>query len=334
MICITSVIRTAILSGKLFVMPSLKPADHMFSGSISTSGNSSEGWTPIPELVRTDADVTIMFLAQGLVPYATPVWDPWFMATRPFSLPNNNIGNLTLYREDSPIRVLGCADQFQLCTRAHTKCTPLTGSDTLSDAISALQLNNVQKDISLLLYVAIVLQPTYYNVNFRGSNAFRASDTLSAQGSYQVGLPDNQWTIEIANWFAVSMAKLQQQVVEFATGPLYTNNDLEFIPGPPNACGRQKIHSTAGYISFSVIGILIILSIGGILIFTSLILDPVTGYFRKAFDWKDYKRLQWALDEQLELQRLAYPRDVQEDKNSEENAMSGTTPDQIQRPLE
>lgn len=75
------------------------------------------------------------------------------------------------------------------------------------------------------------------------------------------------------------MARLQQQVVDFATGPLYINDDLTFIPGPPNACGRQKIRNRPGYISFSTLGIAVVLSIGGALIITSFILDPLAGYF-------------------------------------------------------
>lgn len=141
---------------------------------------------------------------------------------------------------------------------------------------------------------------------------------------YQVGLPNNQWTIEIAYWFAISMAKLQQKVVDFATGPLYIDKNLQFVQGRPNSCGRQKIRNKAGYISFSVFGIFIIVGIGGILIFISLVLDSVVGYFRISFDWKDYKRLQWISDEQLELQRLAYPDGVEGQENSEGNAVAET----------
>lgn len=206
-----------------------------------------------------------------------------------------------------------------------------------------MQPNDVQKDIFLMLYNAIVNQATFFSVVNRGGNALRASDTLSNLNTHQVGLPNNQWTIEIISFFAVSMAKFQQQIFDFATGPLYTD-DLEFVPGPPNACGRQKIHSPAGHISFSVLGVSLVLSIGGVLIFTSLILDRLVGYFRKAKDWKDYKRLQWAMDEQLELERLAYPRDGQGDESSEGNAVSETrtldnsrsitTTEQTQRLLE
>ena len=296
-------------SGQSSVMTSLISANHSFSGTTDTLG-----WSPIPELIRTDADVNLMFLAQGLLNYAAPVRDPWFMATTPFTDSNNE----TTYLEDATIGVLGCADQYQICTQAHTECTPLTGLFALLDAIEVMQLNDVQKNISSILAISIAFQTTYYNVNYR---ALRASDTMSVENSFHPGLPNNQWTIEITSWFANSMAKLQQQVVDFATGPLYNNNDLRFVSGSSNACGRQKIRNRPGYISFSTFGIVIVFSVGGALIIISLILDPLVGYFRKTYNYKDYKRLQWALDEQLELQRLAFPTDEQveeeKDKSSE-----------------
>ena len=132
----------------------------------------------------------------------------------------------------------------------------------------------------------------------------------------QVGLPNNQWTIEIANWFAVSMARLQLQTVEFATGPLYTYDGMHFVPGSKKACSRQKIRSAAGYTSFSIIAVSLILSIGGALIFTSLVLDTIVGYFRKTFKRNVHKLLQWDGDELLKLQG---------DRSSEGDAISETT---------
>lgn len=248
------------------------------------------------------------------------------MATMPLSVEADSTENITLYKDDSLPHVLGCADQFQLCTQAHTKCTPLTGSEVLPDAVTALQLNDVQKDIASLLCTMTELQPTHFTVNARGRNALRVSDTMLDSDGIQVGLPKNQWMIEIAYWFDISMARLQQQIVTFATGPPNIDKDQKFVPGARNACGRQKIHNTAGFTSFSVLGISIIFIIGGLLILISLVLDQVIGYFRKNFNWKDYKRLQWISDEQLELQQLAYPtrKDVllKGGESSEETAIS------------
>ena len=148
-------------------------------------------------------------------------------------------------------------------------------------------------------------QLTYLSVDNRGASALRAADTLSSTLA-QIGLPDDQWKIEVSGWFATSMAKLQQQVLGYATGPSITRQGLEFVPGSQEICQRQKIHSAGGYISFSVLGISIIFVIGGLLILTALLLDTVVGCLRRRYGWKDHKRLHWAVDQQLQLQRLLY----------------------------
>lgn len=87
--------RPDIFSGTSSIMIDITSyvSDYSFSGT--SSGGS---WTPIAELIRTDADVTIMFLAQGVIPYATPVRDPWFMATTPFKLEKKTGQNTFSFR--------------------------------------------------------------------------------------------------------------------------------------------------------------------------------------------------------------------------------------------
>ncbi len=45
---------------------------------------------------------------------------------------------------------------------------------------------------------------------------------------------------------------------------------------------------------------------GAMLILTSLLLDTVVGFIRHQFHWKEHKKLQWTLDEKLQLQPMAY----------------------------
>ena len=115
---------------------------------------------------------------------------------------------------------------------------------------------------------------------------------------------------EVSTWFAVSMAKLQQKIVQYATGPAYVPAGTDIV-GPlneqqKNMCQNQKIRSQSGTASFSVLGMAIILILGSILIITSLALDSVMGFVRRKLHWKDYKSLQWTLDDKLQLQRMAY----------------------------
>lgn len=148
---------------------------------------------------------------------------------------------------------------------------------------------------------------TYYSVHSRGANALRASETMNELD--QVGLPNNQWMTEVSSWFAVSMAKLQQKVVQYATGPGYVP-DTMYLDRPTKIqkkmCKNQMVKSSSGTISFSVLGLVTILILGAALISTSLVLPTVMEFLRQQFKWKEHKSLQWTLDGKLQLQRLAY----------------------------
>ena len=84
-------------------------------------------------------------------------------------------------------------------------------------------------------------------------------------------------------------------------------------------CQNQKIRSRSGTVSFSVLGMAIILILGSFLITTSLALDSVMGFVRRKLHWKDYKSLQWTLDDKSQLQRIAYEEAGQRHWSSGEN---------------
>ena len=143
----------------------------------------------------------------------------------------------------------------------------------------------------------------------RGANALRAFETVDDNTQIAI-LPNNQWMTEVSNWFAVSMAKLQQRVVSYATGPAWIPDGV-VLSGPINdmekrMCRNQKVRTPSGTTSFSVLGVAIILLVGALLVITNLTLDIIIGFWRKRFQKNDYKRLQWILDDKLQLQRLAY----------------------------
>jgi hypothetical protein len=142
----------------------------------------------------------------------------------------------------------------------------------------------------------------------RGPAALRAQESLS--GLLSGPLPNNQWMIEVESWFATGLARLQQSVVQYATGPPNVV-DGAYISKPTDPisqmmCDNQQVRSTNNAINFSTLGIIIILLIGGLLIATSLVLDTLVGFVQRKRNLRDYQRVQWALNEKLQLQRLAY----------------------------
>ena len=279
------------------------------SRSIYATPGTANVWEPIPELNRTDADVSVFFLAQNNVYYDSPVLDPFFSANIKDSTPAAGTGeNLTSYLPDIYVTALGCIDQHQFCNPSNNLCTPLTGYDLINNTLPAVALNPKQTATIWRILLQLMYVNTYSSVHGRGSSALRASETLSE--FEQVGLPNHQWQIEVDSWMAVGMAKLQQLVVQYATGPPPVVGN-SFTLKPPNAiwqamCGAQKIRSADGTLSFSILGVAIILILGTVLILLNQVLDLLVGFIQRKLDWGDHKRLQWAIDEKLQLQRLAY----------------------------
>ena len=149
---------------------------------------------------------------------------------------------------------------------------------------------------------------TYSSVKGRGSSSLRAQETLDDLD--QAPLPNNQWMTEVSSWFAVSMAKLQQSTVQYATGPPHLvagshlwkpTDDIDVA-----MCGSQKVRNSFNTLSFSVLGVAIILVVGAMLIFANLVLDLLVGCIQHRWNIGNHRRLQWVLDEKLQLQRMAY----------------------------
>ena len=247
-----------------------------------------------------------MFLAPNSVTYKSPVLDPLYRATLPVVLTDFDGKNFTTYTHDYWVNVLACADRFQFRNPATGISTSLTSFSNIGDEIESLRLTKLQSAMVLSLYYTIGYSITYYSVHSRGANSLRASDTVGGTDFFSPGLPDNQWQIEATELFSVSMAKLQQQIVSYATGPSFFHEGLFFTQGDKDLCQRQKIRGVSGYLSFSVLGVSIILVLGCLSILTALVLDSTVGFLRRNLDWNDHKRLQWAVDEKLQIQRLAF----------------------------
>lgn len=265
-------------------------------------------WLPVPELSRTNADISLFLLAPNSVRYDTRVDDPFFSAHLLGGSTISSGTNFTWYISDYFVNALACADQHQFCNPADNQCTELTSTTILEKQFLRIGLNAVQKMTGRRLLLDLGFTSTYLSVNGRGSSSLRAQETL--YDLEQAPLPDNQWMIEVSSWFAVSMAKLQQSVVQYATGPphLATGSHLFRPTDPINVamCGSQKVRNSFNTISFSLLGVAIILIVGTMLILTNLILDLVVGWIQSRWNIGNYRHLQWISDDKLQLQRMAY----------------------------
>ena len=253
--------------------------------------------------------MSLFLLAPNSVSYIAPVTDPFYVASTPMELANDQGTNFTYYTSDQLVNALACTDQHQYCNPTNQQCTPLTSVVLASHSLfeNTISLNKEQLATAVRLDLITQYLTTFYSVNSRGANALRASNTVN--NNFQIGLPNYQWMIEVGAWFAVSMAKLQQKVHQYATGPGYIPDGM-YLSRPLNIqermCKNQIVRSSSGTMSFSVLGVAIILIIGAALTLTSLVLPSVIALLRQLLKWKQHKSLQWTLDGKLQLQRLAY----------------------------
>jgi hypothetical protein len=96
---------------------------------MSDQNSSTNAWFPIPELNRTDADVTLMFVMSNSIYYDVPNTDPIFSATLvEDTLVVTSDQNVTIYTSNSWVTVLGCVEQYQFCNPLTGNCTPLSHS--------------------------------------------------------------------------------------------------------------------------------------------------------------------------------------------------------------
>ncbi|KAF8855010.1 hypothetical protein BDZ45DRAFT_757737 [Acephala macrosclerotiorum] len=269
------------------------------------STNEKAIWAP--QIRKLNADITIMFLTANSISYAAPSSDLLFSANQEVDLIQLNKSK-TYYRPDNLVSVLGCTDQHQVCalglpTPGLSQCTPLGNASALNLASKAF--NHHQYSTAALIYRAVWLSSIFYLVDPRGSNALRASESVFEL--YSSALPSTQWKLEVSNWFSAALSKTQYALVEMASGPA-NYPDIAYFP-PPNItkylCNAQMVRS-GEYMNFSVLGMAITVTLSTFFIVLSFVLDRLIGWIRGQVHKGENMSQQWDLDDNLQLQRMAY----------------------------
>jgi hypothetical protein len=203
------------------------------------------------------------------------------------------------------VNVLGCAEQHQICNPTNEQCTDLSRLSAVLTQIDNIGLNTAQSAVAKFLLPEFSYDAMSSIVSYLGATALEAQQVASL--GVQLNLPVVQWANEVASWFALGLARLQQAPINYAAGSPGTSiNDTYIIPGDPNLCSNLKARSTSETVSFSVLGISVIVAVCIILILVSLVLDKVMGFIQNCWNRDGYRRRQWLLDGKLQLQRLAY----------------------------
>lgn len=270
----------------------------------------SDGWSPIEDLSVDNADLGLIFIAPNSIRYVNPVDDPVFSAH--YEIPLSGGG--TYFEADEYNAVIGCTDTYRICDpNDDNKCTERTGARQIASAAAQqLELNFFQRAIVDRAMLALMVTNIHAQLNTRQAAALRASELV--EGVYLQGLPANQWEVEMTGWFESGLARLQYLIQEMATGPAWvTPGSHVWSPGIDDPaslamCYSQMINDSLGTASFSVLGLAIVFSVGGVIIATSLILEMLVGWLQTLLGKGTTKKLAWAQDDKLQMQRLVFER--------------------------
>ncbi|KAF2670751.1 hypothetical protein BT63DRAFT_453115 [Microthyrium microscopicum] len=275
------------------------------NGSFSNQGN----FKPISAVKPSHGDVYLIFLSTNDVMNFAPVKDPWFSAT---TFTNYSLGSGSpqhVYVRDDVARVLGCVESYQMCKpglNGNNTCSPLTSVDNLSpvyfDKIwtDPDEQAYVRKTSEGLRSMITGLETT---IQYFGSAALKAHFMMFQ--NEVISMPENQWELEVEGWFQTYLADVQRIVLDLSSG--LSGKDTSWIVKPPNGtmdhqiCSNQRIRNTS-YTSFSILGIVLVLVLGGLIIILGYTLPVIV----ERMDPQGYKSLEWRQNETLEIQRLAH----------------------------
>ena len=268
-------------------------------------------FTAIPPLSRSDADISVNFLASN-VTYQEAVRDPWFEATvleeGISTVPNGTEVPLNYYRPNRINNVVACAEQHQLRNPSNGNTSALGGLEVLTRRQAReLGFNDHQLqtfDRSFMLGGYSVLG--YLVPALGGSQLLTAANR---SWSSSTSMPDNQWQYEFEHYFGVGLVALQIWSEQYVNGPIQPSAYKYVVPGSDDfskAMCTSQIVRRNDYRSFSVLGMSIIFVIGLLFTLANLIVPSIVKKAQQ-HSWKGrYHNEEWQANEVLQLQRMAY----------------------------
>ena len=271
--------------------------------------NNYTSFEPIETFNRTDADVAIWVLKNRAM-FTDKVEDPFFKATTPYP-----IGTTTLYKTDFDISVLACTEQYSFCNAGD--CTSLNGlvSFTAEVANKTLRYNPAQMATFDLVWRAAWASRAFTVLIQLGEQALLANSQALGYIRSSPTLPPNQWQLEIASVFNITLASMQRIMVQVASPPhvqITPNTTIVQYTIPPSTneekaiCRSQKIMSGSAYYSFNFCGLLAILISGCVLIVIGNTIPATLHKRSRATNARQQHRLQeWNGNDVLHLQRQA-----------------------------
>ena len=202
------------------------PFRSAFGAYADVNGTDTElsDFTPISALWDNASDVILLFLCGNGVMFREACHDPWYSATTQVNLSmtsdSSSDTNFSAYLHDESAGLFGCTSRVQFCnadSKSGKSCTSLAGFHKALAAVDALWSTDEQKgffdawlnnvwievsDISIVIFIA-------------GIAFLKTRDTLA--NGFQSLLFNNQWQLEVENWYDAILIDLQRLTVQYAT---------------------------------------------------------------------------------------------------------------------
>lgn len=196
------------------------------------SRGKSDSFDAIPELFKSDGDLTLGFLSGNGVGFSQPMDDDWYRATVPLHKIQSpsRTGYTQTYRPDVSASPMGCIEQWQFCNSSYTKdhgCGPLGSfADALDGAapMFGLDLDSASQDISNLgrpassnssvapfiwLYLTMTQSPTSLSWVLESLQSKSLASHTRLIGGLQYPIPNKQWQLDVLNWYNMVLALVQ-----------------------------------------------------------------------------------------------------------------------------
>ncbi|KAL9623876.1 MAG: hypothetical protein Q9160_001868 [Pyrenula sp. 1 TL-2023] len=282
---------------------------YTYNGSLDDSYSS---FVPIHELLpkQKDSDVFLLFLSARDVAYSSEVNDDWYAAHTPigFVRAHNSTapGNDSVYAADEAAEVLGCQVHYEICgPKSSTRPSCLVSGGFSDLAAPNIPEDDEAKGIIDWFFNSIIALPDVIGSLMTSSLTSRQGLSYGIQGP----LPNDQWQLEVAKWHNIILTSLQG-IITSAIGP----NDPEILKyfwlppetsGQKYLCRNQKIRSSA-YSNFSVLGLAIVLTVGGLIIVLGYTFEHIIALFENGRRRTKYSRLEWSANDVLQTQRMAH----------------------------
>lgn len=141
--------------------------------------------------------------------------------------------NSTYYKDtqyftaDEPASIIGCKSQLQFClptSSLQRYCGPLSSTSDFRTSINASNVPD-EKTLALINTFLPTAESSALSLStiawLMGSYALQAKTSL--YGRQSGPLPDNQWQLDMENWYSITQSANQLSSVRVATGPSNTN---------------------------------------------------------------------------------------------------------------